>query len=90
MRLFWSDRALEELGEIVAYITLDSPKNALLVGNRIHTSVENLLAMPFLGKPMRLGRVRQFEVPRTGFFVVYAVTKDTVTIASVRRGRKQA
>lgn len=50
LNLRWADRALDELGEIGAYIALDNPEAARQVVQRVFACVERLEAFPRSGK----------------------------------------
>lgn len=45
--------AIDDLAEIVAYISRDDPQAAQRVGNRLVAAAESLAAMPYRGKAMR-------------------------------------
>ena len=53
MRIIWSDRALERVEEIAAYIEQDDPAAAARWVEELFTAVDRLGDFPVMGKPGR-------------------------------------
>lgn len=53
MRIIWSDRALERVEEIAAYIEQDDPAAAVSWVEDLFTAVDRLGDFPEMGKPGR-------------------------------------
>ena len=88
MRIIWSDRALERVEEISAYIALDNPSAAARWVEELFAEVERLGDFPEMGKPGRdvvTPAIRELVVG--DFRVFYEVGAD-IDVHSVRRARQ--
>ena len=85
MRVVWSERALERVEEIAAYIERDSPSAAVRWVEELFAEVESLGDFPEMGKPGRdvvTPGIRELVVG--DFRVFYEVGVD-IDVHSVRR-----
>lgn len=85
MRIIWSDRALERVEEIAAYIEQDDPAAAARWVEALFTAVERLGDFPEMGKPGRdvvTPGIRELVIG--DFRVFYEVGVD-IDVHSVRR-----
>lgn len=88
MRIIWSDRALERVEEIAAYIEQDDPAAAARWVEELFTAVDRLGDFPEIGKPGRdvvTPGIRELVIG--DFRVFYEVGVD-VDVHSVRRARQ--
>lgn len=73
----WTDPALADLHEIVAYISRDDPAAAQRVGNAIIDHVETLGSFPFIGPAYPRGsRSRQREIVCGNYRIFYRVSEQ--------------
>jgi toxin ParE1/3/4 len=86
--LRWTDGALAELLEAVAFIARDNPDAAIRVAERVRRSAGQLQGLPFLGKPGRRPGTRELTVAATPYTIVYSVTGEEVLILSVWHGAR--
>ena len=85
MRIIWSDRALDRVEEIAAYIEQDNPSAAARWVEELFAEVDRLGDFPEMGKPGRgvaTPGIRELVVG--DFRVFYEVGVD-IDIHSVRR-----
>lgn len=88
MRLVvWSDDALDDFDEVIAYLTEHSPKSALLVADRLGQAVRNFADMP-TGRQGRVVGTHQKVVPRTPYIVAYALADHQVTVLRIVHGSR--
>jgi plasmid stabilization system protein ParE len=83
MRIVWSPRALQHLGQIRRFIARDQPAVAAVIATRIQRAVDHLGNLPSRGRPGRVPETRELVVPRTPCNVPYAVRDDTIEILAV-------
>ncbi len=83
MELRWTRKALENLGQIAAYIAQDNPTRASSFIGEIKEKTELLLAFPALGRPGRVPGTRELVV-HDNYVVPYRVKADTVQIIRVQ------
>ncbi len=89
MRIEWTEKALRELNEILAWIADDKVTNAILVANRIVKSSSQLTATPYIGRPGLKQGTRELAIPQTGYILTYTVSEDTVNILRIKRGARR-
>ena len=79
LRVFWSERALDDLRAIDDFIAADDPVAAERWGLKLIEAVESAAAMPLAGRrvPER-GRDDIREVLRRNYRIVYAVREDRI------------
>ena len=89
-RLIWSDRALDELDAVVAYVSKNSPQNAKAIARRAFARADLLPDQPRQGRRFpenRTGReIREVFVHR--WRLIYEVTADHVVILAVLHGAR--
>ena len=85
MRILWTDEALDDLAEIVAYYYAEaSPRTVELVGRRIIEQVEGLPSFPErIRKSDRIPGAREFVVNRLPYIVFVKVQPDAVVVLNV-------
>jgi len=83
VELRWTRKALENLGQIAAYIAQDNPTRASSFIGEIKEKTELLLAFPALGRPGRVPGTRELVV-HDNYVVPYRVKVDTVQIIRVQ------
>jgi toxin ParE1/3/4 len=79
----WTDRARENLRDIVAYISRDSQAAADRVLDRIFAATAHLADHPQLGRAGRIDGTRELVIPRTRYIVPYRVHGGDVEILAV-------
>jgi toxin ParE1/3/4 len=91
-RVRWTEQAATDLTEIVRYIALDSPQNALKVYKRIRTRAETLKTFPERGHVVpelaELGVTNYSELAIPQWRVVYRIDDKTVFVQAVFDGRR--
>jgi plasmid stabilization system protein ParE len=90
IELIWSPRAVADLEEIRAYISVDSPAYAELTIRRLLATVERLLAFPDLGRVVPERHAPDIRELISGRFrIVYRRRTGVVEIVTVFRGSRQ-
>ena len=89
MQLEWTIFAITDRDVIFEYIEGESPKNAILVDERIQSQVEALRQFPESGRPGRVEGTRELVIERTPFIVPYTVRGDIIRILRVLNGAQQ-
>jgi toxin ParE1/3/4 len=84
MKLIWSPEALQDLGDIRAFIGQDNPGAAKNIIARIVTLVsEQLPANPEIGRTGRVAGTRELVIANTPFVVPYRIRDDHIDILRV-------
>lgn len=89
-RLIWSDRALDDLFEIVSYIEKDSPLYARNVSRKMFARADALIEQPGQGRqvPEYDGDKDVREVFVHRWRLIYAIYSDHIRIAAVIHGAR--
>lgn len=89
-RLIWSDRALDDLAEIIAYIEKDSPAYARNVARQVFARAEALPDQPGQGRrvPEYEGDQQLREVFVHRWRLIYAVQPDLIRMVAVIHGAR--
>lgn len=88
MKLRWTNPALQDLGNIHAFITERNPVAALKIVRMLRSQAEGLTAHPQMGRPGRIEGTRELIIPGSPFILAYRVTVDTVDILAIRHGAR--
>lgn len=88
-RLEWSPRALAAFEKSLAYITLESPANALLVIQRVEKSLALIRANPEIGTPVPGEHSRRYSIANTGHVIRYRVNGSIIQIQRWHRARQE-
>ncbi|WP_425475967.1 type II toxin-antitoxin system RelE/ParE family toxin [Mesorhizobium yinganensis] len=83
MKLKILPRAVRDLAEIRAYISLDSEYAADAVSLRIKKSLNLISARPGIGRPSTQPRIREHSVPGLPYVVPYRIRGETVEILRI-------
>ena len=84
MKLIWSPEALQDLREVHAYITKDSPASAKKVVERIVSVIASQLPEnPNIGRPGRVANTRELVISGTPFVVPYRTGSGQIDILRV-------
>ena len=91
VKVIWTDPALEDLREIVAYIAADNPEAARRVGFDIFETVGLLASFPLIGPPYPRGsngKIR--EIVSWSYRIFYRVDskKKLVEVLTIWHGRR--
>jgi addiction module RelE/StbE family toxin len=89
VRVVWSDRALTDLRDIVAYIRQHNPSAARRVGHRMRNATRRLARFPLSGRmvpDLPSGDYR--EVIADQYRIIYRVTEGEVRIVTVVHGAR--
>jgi toxin ParE1/3/4 len=90
VRIFWTNRFLNELEAIGEYIAERKPRAAARVVNTIHSKTSRLLsANPFIGRPGEIKGTRELVIPGTPYIVAYRVTDTQIEILFVQHGARE-
>ncbi|MGB0694868.1 MAG: type II toxin-antitoxin system RelE/ParE family toxin [Rhodospirillaceae bacterium] len=86
-QVFWSEDALADFEESIAYISAQDRHSAELVAARIDNAVNSLRDLS-LGRPGPVAGTFEKVVAKTPFILAYAVEDDVVAIIRVIHGRR--
>lgn len=90
MRIFWTNRFLNELEAIGEYIAERNPRAAARVVNHIHSKTARLLsANPFIGRPGEIKGTRELVLPGTPYIVAYRVADTQIEVLFVQHGARE-
>jgi toxin ParE1/3/4 len=86
-----SDQAANDLFSIAAYIKTRSPAGAESVSNTIRASIENVAAIPTIGRKQKVSGVRKLPVRRYPYLVFYTLDEvnEEVVVISIRDPARQ-
>jgi len=81
---------VRDLAALRRYIAADDPVAAATVASHIRAAVENLIAMPQLGRRGRAKATRELVIAGTPFIVAYTVLRgQVVEILAVIHGAQE-
>lgn len=84
MRVVWTQPALADVLQIRDYITVDSPRYARIVAERLFASVDRLVAFPLSGRVVpELNDPALREVIESPYRIVYRVRADVLEVITV-------
>ncbi|MBT7956613.1 MAG: type II toxin-antitoxin system RelE/ParE family toxin [Rhodospirillaceae bacterium] len=83
MKIEWARQAVDDLGNIRAYIAESDPGSAQTIANKILSSVTMLNETPHRGRPGRVPGTRELILPGTPYIIIYRVSSDTLQIIAV-------
>lgn len=89
MKIVWSQRSVQHLTALHAYIAKDSDQNAGQVAKRILQAVALLSTQPEMGRPGRVLGTRELVVPNTPYIIPYRVRRDRIELIAVFHGHQQ-
>jgi toxin ParE1/3/4 len=89
VKLRYTQKAAQELSEVLDEIALHSPQGGRSVGARIQTMIELLRQFPTAGQLTSKGRLRRLVVTPYPYLIFYRVTQDAVVIHGVRHAARQ-
>ncbi len=84
----WSDDALDDLAEIIAYVTDRNEASAQRLRDLITVDAERIPLYPYLHRPGRVGGTRE-AIVHPNYVIVYRVARDAVDILAVLHARQQ-
>jgi plasmid stabilization system protein ParE len=89
-RLVYTQKALNDLAEIVAHIAEDDPGAALRFGDSLTEHIELLTRFPRMGFPIR-ARAHIRKLSHSPFLVYYQTRRNTktITIVHIRHGARK-
>ena len=89
MKIIWSDRAIERLEEIRAYIAQDAPMTAAKFVARIIESTEILKSFPLIGRIVPEYRITEIrEIIKAPYRILYHVGSERIEIINVLHSRQ--
>jgi len=83
----WTDTAISDLDEIVAYIEQDSPKAAERMADKIVLAASSLETAPERGRQISNGRRELTTIPPD--LIRYRLTGDVLQILEIRHGARR-
>jgi len=85
VKINWTDLAVQDLQDILEFITHDSEKYAVLTVNKIYLSADNLLKFPELGRIVpEIGSPKIRELIVGNYRLIYRLkTKEGIHILRV-------
>ena len=91
MRILWTDEALGDLEEILAYYYQEaSPRTANAVENRIITEIESLPPFPErIRKSERVPGVHELVVNKLPYVVFVQLRDDAIVVLNVKHTKRQ-
>jgi len=90
MNVFWTDKAVEQLAAIHAYVSQVSPQYADRLVDRITRRTEQIESFPVSGRmvpEMQLEQIR--EVIESGYRIIYYVGQAQIDILAVLHGAQK-
>jgi len=89
MRVRWTPRALQDLREIGAFISHDSPAASRRWVDRLQNRAEQVVEAPRSGRIVpEFERDELREVLLKGYRIVYSIGKDEIAIVAVLEGHR--
>jgi toxin ParE1/3/4 len=89
VRLRYTQRAVAELDEVLAYIEAQSPQGARSVQTRIRVIINLLLEHPHAGQLTSKGRLRRLIASPYPYLIFYQATEDEIVIHGVRHSARR-
>jgi toxin ParE1/3/4 len=90
MIIDWSQRAIDDLASLRAYIAEVDPAAAQRVVLHIIHSIDELLAgQSQMGRPGRVPGTRELVVPRTSYIVPYRIRDNRIQVLRVYHGARR-
>ena len=86
-RLLWSDDALDDFVEAIAFNARASPASADAVADRIDEAAKALCDLS-VGRPGRVSGTHEKRVLRTPYILSYLATPDAIVILRVVHARR--
>jgi toxin ParE1/3/4 len=84
----YTDIALAEVDEIMAYIAERSPRGAANVRRAIENAVERLEEQPYSGRRTEISGVRLTKTARYPYLIFHSVTDAELAILHIRHGAR--
>jgi toxin ParE1/3/4 len=88
VKIRWLPKAADELEEIHAFLTINSPHAAHRVVNEIYQAIQSLSQMPHRGRPHLERNTRDLILSRIRYIVTYRVVAETIHILYIRHGSR--
>jgi toxin ParE1/3/4 len=89
MRVRYTETALRELDEILAYIADRNSRAAASVRARIEALVEQLSYFPYLAQETERMGVRRVPLGNYPYVIFYTVEADEIVILRIRHGARR-
>jgi toxin ParE1/3/4 len=89
MSVRYTETALREIDEILAYIAARNPDAASRISERIDQLVSHLRDFPLLGHAVDEAGVRIIPLGRYPYLIFYTPVGDDVVILHVRHGARE-
>lgn len=91
MRIFWTDEALDDLEEILAYYYLEaSSRTAAAIEKRIIGEIESLTSYPErIRESDRIPGARELVVNKLPYVVFVQVREDSIVVLNVVHTKRQ-
>lgn len=83
MRVRLTSRAYRDLADIADYLGSENPPAARRVANQIRRSLRTLGRFSLIGRPSGIADIRQYQVPRLPYLIMYRLAGDTVEILTI-------
>ena len=85
MKIFWTDKAIERIGEIAQYIAQDSQMAAERWAEKIIHKVESLSEFPKSGRKVpELNKKEYRELVFGNYRIIYKMSDETMYVLTVR------
>jgi addiction module RelE/StbE family toxin len=83
MRIRWTEGAVDNLGQVEAYVSQDNPPAALATVHKIIEAAQMVSDYPTIGKRGREHGTRELVVAGLPYIIIYAVHRDELFIIRV-------
>jgi plasmid stabilization system protein ParE len=88
LTIAWSERALGDLNNIVAYIGADSEREAFAMQARLESAVEPAAQFPYMFRGGRVEGTREI-VAHPNYIIIYRVTAEHIVVDAIIHARRQ-
>jgi plasmid stabilization system protein ParE len=87
MKILWSESALSDIEEIVAYISKDSVQYAINFASKIVETVDTLARFPNIGRIVpEYNKSKIREMVFRNYRIVYRIKSDIIEIVTIFQG----
>jgi toxin ParE1/3/4 len=90
MRIRYTPRALNDLGEILKYIDERSPRGARNVKHAIKGTIELIGQLPLIGRPAGVRKTRVLPVRRYPYLIYWSIDAGEAWLVHIRHAARRS